>query len=294
MRSDRKRTALAELQSSMPRAWEQLLAIKRRLERRLGDAQDIEFTIERGKVWVVQMRTAKRTAAAAVRMAGEMAGQRIIDRRTALRRVEPAQVEQLLHPSLDAHLAPLPLTSGLPASPGAACGRIAFSAAERGGAENGGKIILVRSETDADDVAGMAGCEGVLTSSGGMTSHAAVVARGMGKPCVVGAADLQIDTSRRRMSIGSHRLNDGDWLSIDGSTGQVYEGQVPIKRGQIGSDLRKLLGWADRYRRLGVRANADTPQDARLRASWAPKASACAGPSTCSSARRSGWRPCAR
>ncbi|RZS62423.1 pyruvate, phosphate dikinase [Xylanimonas ulmi] len=254
---------LAELESVLPEAYGQFIDTMALLESHYGDMQDIEFTIEEGKLYLLQTRNGKRTAAAALKVARDMVDEGVIDRATALRRIEPEQLDQLLHPGLDPAHTATPVTRGLNASPGAAVGRLVFdadTAAERGKA--GDAVVLVRWETTPDDIHGVVAAQGVLTAHGGMTSHAAVVARGMGKPCVAGAGELQIDAAARTVTIGKTVLTEADTVTLDGSTGNVYLGALDLVPPQITDDFREVLGWADEVRRLGVRANADTGPDA--------------------------------
>jgi pyruvate,orthophosphate dikinase len=255
----------ASLEEAMPRLYRELRSTAKLLERHYRDMQDLEFTIQDGKLWMLQTRSGKRTAQAAVRTAVEMARERLIDRETAIARVEPEQLDRLLHPTLDEAAAAEPIGRGLPASPGAASGRILFHSdlAEARAAE-GEKVVLVRRETSADDIHGMNAAEGVLTALGGTTSHAAVVARGMGKCCITGCGELDLDLENGTARLGDTLLREGDVITLDGSTGLVYPGSVPTREPVLGSHFRTLMGWADRQRRLGVRANADTPEDALL------------------------------
>ncbi|HEX9696682.1 MAG TPA: pyruvate, phosphate dikinase [Actinomycetota bacterium] len=254
---------IAELERINPKAFKQLLAIMKKLERHYRDMCDIEFTIERGKLWMLQTRIGKRTAAAAIRLAVQMRKERLVDEREAVRRVTPEQIDMLLHPQVDEDRFEGPvLAKGLNASPGAAVGVAVFDAdraEERAATE---KVILVRRETNPDDLNGMIAAQGILTSRGGKTSHAAVVARGMGKPCVCGADALDVDLSARQFTVGGTVVREGDLISIDGSTGKVFLGQVPLKSAQLSGDFSTLLGWADKVRRMKIRANADTPEDA--------------------------------
>jgi pyruvate,orthophosphate dikinase len=246
------------------KSWKELLAIKNTLEKRYKDVQDFEFTIERGKMYMLQTRTGKRTAAAAVRIAVEMVKERLIDERTAILRVDPASLDQLLHPGFDPKAQRNVLTKGLPASPGAAVGKIAFTAEEaEERVKNGETILLVRRETEPADIGGMHVSEGILTSTGGMTSHAAVVARGMGTPCVAGAGEIQINVQNRTVQINGKTFSGHDWLSIDGSTGEVMEGQVATTEAQLTGPFKTIMLLADKYRTLKVRTNGDTPVDAR-------------------------------
>jgi pyruvate,orthophosphate dikinase len=254
---------IEEMQARLPEAFQQLLDTMARLEHHYRDMQDIEFTIEDGHLYLLQTRAAKRTAAAAIKAAVEMTGEGLISREEAINRVDPAQLDQLLHPMLDPNVEFEVAARGLNASPGAACGKIvldADTAEERGKA--GESVILVGWETTPDDIHGMIQAKGILTAHGGMTSHAAVVARGMGKPCVSGCEGLELDTQARRVRIGEHDLREGDVITIDGGTGRVIVGEVPLVPPQINEDFETVLTWADGVRRLKVRANADNPEDA--------------------------------
>ncbi len=254
---------LPEMKGKLPRAYEQLLETMRNLETHYRDMQDIEFTVEDNKLFLLQTRSAKRTAAAAVKAAVDMVGEGLISRAEAVARIDPDQLEQLLHPMLDPAAEWEEAAKGLNASPGAACGRIVLDAdtAEQRG-KGGEKVILVRWETTPDDIHGLIQAAGVLTAHGGMTSHAAVVARGMGKPCVAGCDSLSIDIRARTITLGGQTLNEGDVLTIDGGTGVVIVGEVPLVPPSVNEDLQTILGWGDEHRRLGVHANADTPEDA--------------------------------
>jgi pyruvate, orthophosphate dikinase len=254
---------LAEMQKVLPEAFEQFSETMRRLEQHYRDVQDIEFTVEDGKLYLLQTRTAKRTAAAALKAAADMVDEGLISREDAVARIDAGQLDQLLHPMIDPSASVDVIAQGLNASPGAASGKIVFdadTAAERG--SNGDDVILVRWETTPDDIHGMIAAKGILTAHGGMTSHAAVVARGMGKPCVAGCEALSVDTKAKKASLNGHDLGEGDLLTIDGGTGRVILGSVPLVPPQINEDLETILGWADDMRRLKVRANADTPEDA--------------------------------
>jgi pyruvate, orthophosphate dikinase len=254
---------LVRLRELMPAAFDELLATMERLERHYRDMQDIEFTIEDGRLYLLQTRSAKRTAAAAVKSAVAMVGEGLIGREEAIRRIDPAQLDQLLHPMLDPSAKLDVSATGLNASPGAACGVVvldADSAEQRGKA--GESVILVRSETSAADIHGLIQAEGIVTAFGGITSHAAVVARGMGKPCVAGVADLVIDLERRVASFGDQEVAEGDTITIDGTAGLVMVGRVELVPPHVNLDFQTLLAWADGMRRLGVQANADTPADA--------------------------------
>ena len=257
---------IAEMAREMPEVYQQFAAIAHQLEQHYRDVQDMEFTVERGRLYMLQTRTGKRTGAAAVKIAVDMVHEGVIDRDTALQRVEPAALDQLLHPTLDpvARTRATALTRGLPASPGAATGKVVFDpdiAEER--AKAGDAVILVRTETAPEDFHGMVAAQAVLTARGGMTSHAAVVARGMGKPCVAGASDLVVDYRGRFCESDGHRVLEGDYITLDGSTGEVFLGHIDTSEPELSDDFRTLMGWADEVRKLGVRANADTPKDAR-------------------------------
>ncbi len=272
--------SIDEMGDRLPEAYTALRETEQRLEQHFGDMQDIEFTVERGQLYLLQTRTGKRTAAAAVRIATEMVEEGVIDASTAVLRVLPEQLDQLLHPVIDAGVRATPLCSGLPASPGAASGVAVFDpdVAERRAAA-GDHVILVRDETTPEDFHGIVAARAVLTARGGMTSHAAVVARGMGKCAVVGAREMHVDLDHRRFTVGEHTVSEGDWITVDGATGKVYTGDLPTIPSEVVSVVRgmrepetapayqafkQLLGWADERRRLRVRANADTPADARI------------------------------
>jgi pyruvate, orthophosphate dikinase len=254
---------LANMEQKLPAAFAQLLETMRRLEEHYRDMQDIEFTVEDKELYLLQTRSAKRTAAAAVKAAVDMADEELISREDAIARIDPAQLDQLLHPMIDPTADWEVATKGLNASPGAACGAIvldADTAEERGKA--GQSVILVRWETTPDDIHGLIQAAGILTAHGGMTSHAAVVARGMGKPCVAGCEGLSIDIDARTITVGDRNLSEGDLLTIDGSTGGVIAGEVPLVAPEVNADLEMILDWGDVHRTLKVRANADTPKDA--------------------------------
>ena len=252
-------------QELMPAAYRELRDTAARLEKHYRDMQDLEFTIQRGRLWMLQTRNGKRTGQAGVRIAVEMVREKLIDRDTALRRVDPEHLDQLLHPRLDPASTPPPIGEGLAASPGAACGAVVFSAnAAVSKAAAGEAVILVRRETSPEDIHGMIAAQGVLTELGGKTSHAAVVARGMGKCCVCGCSDLKFAADGKSVSIGGVEFREGDVLTIDGSSGYVFKGSVPTIESELGKEFNTLMGWADRARRLEVRTNADTPADAEL------------------------------
>ncbi|HCU25901.1 MAG TPA: pyruvate, phosphate dikinase, partial [Deltaproteobacteria bacterium] len=261
----RDKSSLPSLEEVMPACYQELLRIYQKLEQHYRDMQDIEFTIEKSKVWMLQTRNGKRTAQAAVKIAVDMLEEGLIDRKTAVLRVHPAQLDQLLHPMLDPKAKQQIIAKGLPASPGAASGKVVFSAEEaQHQSEKGEKVILVRLETSPEDIHGMHVAEGILTARGGMTSHAAVVARGMGKCCVTGCGDLAISYSEKRMSVGEHVIRQGDWLTLNGSTGEVILGKVPTIEPELSGDFGHFMSWVDEFRTLKVRTNADTPHDAKV------------------------------
>ena len=254
---------LARMKERMPEAFEELLETMRQLEEHYRDMQDIEFTVEQGRLYLLQTRGAKRTAPAALKAAVDMVDEDLISREEAVARIDPRQLDQLLHPMLDPEAEYEVACKGLNASPGAARGGVVFdadTAAERGKA--GESVILVRWETTPDDIHGLIEAAGILTAHGGMTSHAAVVARGMGKPCVAGCEELTLDLQAKTAMLGSHEVKEGDVITIDGGTGNVIAGPVELVPPQINEDFQTVLEWADDYRRLKVRANADTPEDA--------------------------------
>ncbi|MGB7449536.1 MAG: pyruvate, phosphate dikinase [Ornithinimicrobium sp.] len=254
---------LAEMEQALPEAHEQLVVTMRRLEEHSGDMQAMEFTVEEGTLYLLQTRSGKRTAAAAFKIACDMVSEGTLSREQALERVDAAQLDQLLHPAIDPEHGQEPLTKGLNASPGAAVGEVVFDSdtAETRG-KSGDAVVLVSHETSPDDIGGVLQAQGVLTSHGGMTSHAAVVARGMGKPCVAGAAEAAIDLKARTLTIGDTVLGEGDVITLDGSTGEVYAGELALMPPQLNEDFETIVGWADEIRELGVRANADTGEDA--------------------------------
>ena len=255
---------ITSLERDMPEVYKQFLNISQLLEKHYHDMQDMEFTVERGKLFMLQTRNGKRTAAAAVKAAVDMVDEGLIDKETALMRLEPLQINQLLHPGIDPNAKLDEIAHGLPASPGAACGQVVFDAdtAEELG-KAGKKVILVRTETTPEDIHGMNEAQGILTSHGGMTSHAAVIARGMGKPAVCGAEALKIDAVGKKVQIGNETFTEADTLSIDGATGRIFKGEVPMTSSAMGKEFQTFLGWADDVKRLDVRANADTPEDAQ-------------------------------
>ena len=253
------------LDEEMPELYKQLAGIRDTLEKHYRDMQDIEFTIQQGRLWMLQTRNGKRTPAAEVKIAVDMVGEGLIDKPTAIKRVEPEKINHLLHPMLDPKAKRVKIAAGLPASPGAAVGQVVFSASEaEAWAADGKKVILVRVETSPDDIRGMNVAEGILTSRGGMTSHAAVVARGMGTPCVAGCSEIAVDYANEQFAAGGVVVKQGDWISLDGSKGEVYQGQVAKVEPQLTGDFATFMDWADEIRTLGVRTNADTPHDASV------------------------------
>jgi pyruvate, orthophosphate dikinase len=254
---------LAAMKARLPDAFDEFVETMRRLEEHYKDMQDIEFTVEDGKLYLLQTRSAKRTAAAALKAAVEMVDETLITREEAVARIDPAQLDQLLHPRIDPDATYDVVATGLNASPGAASGEIVFdadTAEDRG--KSGDAVILVRWETTPDDIHGMIAAQGILTAHGGMTSHAAVVARGMGKPCIAGCEGLSVDAKAKTASLNGHKLGEGDVITIDGGTGEVIIGEVALIDPEINEDFETVLGWADDLRRMKVRANADTPEDA--------------------------------
>jgi len=253
------------MERALPQAFKELERIYGVLERHYRDMQDLEFTVEQGKLWMLQTRAGKRTAKAALKIAVDLANEGLISRKEAVARIDPGALDQLLHPTIDPNAERKVIATGLPASPGAASGEIAFSADDAEALKAKDKsIILVRVETSPEDIHGMHAAEGILTTRGGMTSHAAVVARGMGKPCVSGAGALRVDYAAGTMSVAGHTFKAGDVITIDGSTGQVLAGRVPMIEPTLSGEFATLMSWADGVRKLGVRANADTPNDARV------------------------------
>jgi len=256
--------SIEQMATLLPEPYRGLLEVQDRLEQHYREMQDLEFTVERGRLYLLQTRTGKRTAAAAVRIAVEMVDEGLIDESEAVLRIDPNQIDQLLHPRLDPDAEVTVLGKGLPASPGAASGRVVFDpdhAAELGA--KGEAVVLMRTETSPDDFHGMVASQAVVTSRGGMTSHAAVVARGMGKCCVVGAGDLKIDAAAGVCRAGGHEVREGDVVTVDGTTGRILLGEVATVAQELGADFERLMVWADERRTLAVRANADTPEDAQ-------------------------------
>jgi pyruvate,orthophosphate dikinase len=256
---------ITELNDDMPEIYSELLQVADKLEGHYHDMQDMEFTVERGKLWMLQTRNGKRTGSAGVKMAVDMAREGLIDEATAVQRVPAADLDQLLHKMVDPQAKLKVLTNGINASPGAAVGKVVFTPKEAEiWAGKGEPVILVRRETSPEDVRGMDAAQAILTSTGGATSHAAVVARGWGKPCIVGAGAVNIDYAKNEFSVDGTRVRRGDWLTIDGTTGRVVLGQAPLVDPQLSDDFHQLMQWADKYRKLGVRTNADTPGDATV------------------------------
>jgi pyruvate,orthophosphate dikinase len=258
-----------ELKDDMPEIYDQFVEAAEKLEKHYRDLQDLEFTVERGKLWMLQTRNGKRTGAAAVRIAVEMVKEGIIDEQTAVMRVPAADLDQLLHKMIDPKAKLDVLTKGINASPGAAEGRIVFTPEDaESWKEKGERVVLVRRETSPEDVRGMDAAQAILTSTGGPTSHAAVVARGWGKPCIVGAGEIDIDYAKNEFSVNGKRVRRGDWITIDGTSGQVILGRAPLVDPELGDNFRQLMKWSDKARKLGVRANADTPADSKIARSY--------------------------
>jgi len=256
---------IARLKEEMPGVFTQLEEVYKKLETHYKDMQDIEFTVEKGVLYMLQTRSGKRTARAAVKIAYDMYNEGLIDKKTAVLRVAPEQVDQLLHPMIDPKEKYTAIAKGLPASPGAAVGRVVFTAndAEEWAAK-GEKVILVRDETSPEDIGGMHAAVGILTATGGMTSHAAVVARGMGKTCIVGCGAIHIDEHAKLFTAGPVTVKEGDYITINGSTGEVILGKVKLVEPELSGEFAEILSWADEFRRLGVRTNADTPHDSKV------------------------------
>ncbi|HKN60128.1 MAG TPA: pyruvate, phosphate dikinase, partial [Candidatus Acidoferrales bacterium] len=261
---------LIELKTRMPKVYQQLEKVRQTLEKHYRDMQDMEFTVENGKLYMLQTRTGKRSPGAAFQMAVDMANEKLISREEALERLKSEDIERLFYPVIDPKLARSELASrklaeGINAVPGAAVGKAVFTAEEaEHWAERGEKVILVRRETSPEDVGGMYVAQGILTATGGKTSHAAVVARGWGKCCIVGAEKVDIDAAAKKMSSNGHVVREGDWITLDGGDGSVYSGEIELARPEPPKAYETLLKWADKVRKLGVRTNADTPRDARL------------------------------
>ncbi len=261
---EKEGSKLPSMEESMPAVFKKLELLREKLETHFRDIQDIEFTVQKGDLYMLQTRNGKRTASASLKIAVDMVKEKLISEDEALLRINPASLDQLLHPTLDPKAQKKVLTRGLPASPGAASGKVVFTADEAEvKAHNGEKVILCRQETSPEDIHGMHASEGIVTSRGGMTSHAAVVARGMGKPCVAGAGELHIDLKSKTIRVGDHQIKEGDTLTIDGSTGEVILGEVATIKPVLSGDFNTVMKWADARRRMNVRANAETPLDAR-------------------------------
>ena len=263
MAESRAKPGERSMETVMPKAYAELVEVRAKLEAHYADMQDIEFTVQQNKLYMLQTRNGKRTAAASLKIAVDMAREGLIDRTEAIKRVDPKALDQLLHPTLDPKAPRKALAKGLPASPGAACGVIVFSADEaEARAAKGEAVILVRIETSPEDIHGMHAARGILTTRGGMTSHAAVVARGMGRPCVAGAGSVTVDYASQTLTAGGKRMNAGDTITLDGATGEVFAGTVPMIEPQLSGDFATLMEWADGVRKMKVRANAETPLDA--------------------------------
>ena len=253
----------ASLEEAMPESFDELVRVFDRLENHFRDMQDVEFTIQQGRLFILQTRNGKRTVQAALKIAVDMVGEGLIEEAEAVSRIDPPALEQLLHPTLDPTASYNVLTKGLPASPGAASGAVCFTADRAEAlAAQGEKVVLLRTETSPEDIHGMYAAQAILTARGGMTSHAAVVARGLGRPCVSGAGALQIDLEAGQAQIGAHKIAEGDVITIDGTTGRVMEGAVPTLEAELSGDFAALMAWADGQRLMRVRTNAETPEDA--------------------------------
>ncbi|MGC8675965.1 MAG: pyruvate, phosphate dikinase [Candidatus Micrarchaeia archaeon] len=253
--------SVEELKKKLPKAYDTLVEIANKLESYFKDMQDVEFTVESGKLYMLQTRTGKRTANAALKIALDMVNEKLISKEDAVLRIEPDQLQRLLYKQIDPKIKAEAIAKGLPASPGAAVGKVVFTVEDAVEAKRRGeKVIMVRPETTPEDIAGIAASEGVLTSRGGMTSHAAVVTRGMGKPCIVGAESIKVDVRANKLQVGDKTVKKGDIITIDGGTGSVFIGEMPLIEPEIGGNISTILKWADSFRRLGVRANADTPE----------------------------------
>jgi pyruvate,orthophosphate dikinase len=258
-------STLPAMEETMPKVFADLVAVRDTLETHYRDMQDLEFTVQQGKLYMLQTGQGRRTTAAALKIAVEMASEGLIDNEEAIRRVDPAALDQLLHPTLDPKATRDVIARGLPASPGAASGKIVFKAEQAEQmARAGEKVILCRTETSPEDIRGMHAAQGIVTARGGKLSHAAIVARGMGRPCVSGAGDIRIDYKEATLTVRGRTLSAGDMMTIDGSTGEIMAGEVPTRYPQLSGDFATLLGWADDIRRMRVRANAETPHDAEV------------------------------
>jgi len=256
---------ISELKKRLPKAYNELDRIYKKLEKHYRDMLDIEFTVQEGKLYMLQTRGGKRTAAAALRTAIDMVKERLIDKRTAILRIDPQQLDQLLHPTIDPKAKVSVIAKGLPASPGAAVGKVIFTPDEaEKAAEKGEKVILVRTETSPEDIGGMHAAQGILTARGGMTSHAAVVARGMGKCCVAGCGAININESQRYFTVNTFTVKEGDYITLNGTRGEVILGEAPLIMPELTGDFGIFMKWVDGFRKIGVRANADTPHDAKV------------------------------
>ena len=256
---------IAEMAEKFPEAYDEFVKVCNILEDHYRDMQDMEFTVEHGKLYMLQCRNGKRTASAALKIACDLVDEGMISEQQAVAMIDPRNLDTLLHPQFDpkALKATEPVGKALPASPGAACGKIVFTAEDaKAWAERGEKVVLVRLETSPEDIEGMKAAQGILTVRGGMTSHAAVVARGMGKCCVSGCGAINMDEANKQFTLAGKTYHEGDWLSLDGSTGSIYDGAMPTVDASVGGDFGRIMAWADKFRRLQVRTNADTPHDA--------------------------------
>ena len=254
-----------ELKKRLPKAYNELDRIYKKLEKHYKDMLDIEFTVQEGKLYMLQTRVGKRTAASALKIAIDMVKEGLIDKKTAILRIDPQQIDQLLHPMIDPKAKISVIAKGLPASPGAAVGKVVFTADEaEKAAERGEKVILVRTETSPEDIGGMHAAQGILTARGGMTSHAAVVARGMGKCCIAGCGAININESQRYFTVNTFNIKEGDYLTLNGTTGEVILGEAPLITPEVTGDFGIFMKWADGFRKIGVRTNADTPHDAAV------------------------------
>ncbi|MEK7741392.1 MAG: pyruvate, phosphate dikinase, partial [Nitrospirota bacterium] len=254
-----------ELKKRLPKAYNELDRIYKKLEKHYKDMLDIEFTVQEGKLYMLQTRVGKRTAASALKIAIDMVKEGLIDKKTAILRIDPQQIDQLLHPMIDPKAKISVIAKGLPASPGAAVGKVVFTADEaEKAAERGEKVILVRTETSPEDIGGMHAAQGILTARGGMTSHAAVVARGMGKCCIAGCGAININESQRYFTVNTFNIKEGDYLTLNGTTGEVILGEAPLITPELTGDFGIFMKWADGFRKIGVRTNADTPHDAAV------------------------------
>ncbi|RMD56081.1 MAG: pyruvate, phosphate dikinase, partial [Nitrospirae bacterium] len=256
---------LDEMAKTFPEAYKELVDIKDKLTQHYRDMLDLEFTVEKGKLWMLQTRVGKRTAAAALKIAIDLVHEGLIDKKTAVSRVEPQTLDQLLHPMIDPKAKVDVLAKGLPASPGAAVGRAVFTSEDaEEWAKKGEKVVLMRLETSPEDIGGMHAAEGIVTARGGMTSHAAVVARGMGTPCVAGVEGLEVDSEKKEARVGDVVIKEGDWITISGNTGALILGKAPVITPELTGEFAEFMSWVDEFRTLGVRANADTPHDAKV------------------------------